>query len=1022
MKFTKKANNAIRRFIACSAATVQSRKRIKLALGSCPSAAENSHGAVLAANFHERPTDVDEHGRIRQMIELENVWTAKTTINLCQGDPNADPTPVDIFSLSEMAEGEKYFVPLQFRPSAKDGWYSLKGHIQRAGHLDGSQLTCAGSPGLKSMSYKVQCFRHSLSRAEPNSSSQFADHAKPKSIRRSHYKENGGKPRRGTKRRVLNSTGPTKKGPKEGTKYHSNTRRPQHPEDQCPVVQYLFVDEENDRFYFKTGVGCNTHCKHPKICAHEIVALVSSAPENVTETQHQLARAYGSTGVAQRLATEQSDSDVHYSPGAVRKWRKEAMSNINADQCGKIASVDDDGANEFVNMLRADPTVSALFVYDEVGLGVGPKSNSVKYTIHSANGDAKDGDLEVDATPAEVKHQIGIVRAASGKKTGRILLLAVWTTTEEARRFYVHPEVCSWDVTEGTNNEQRGLFLGLNYGADLVSNVHTNVFIPNNQRWVFQYLAKKGIPLLHGQDTISRIQVNVFDQAINEYGPFLSNMTADVRFCAYHRLIQKTAPYRGMVSDEPGRSALKDFDVLCDSISDKVENEMEYELTLELTKMYVEKLHEQGTFSPLLVAEINKQIDAIDFHKQHIANHFFLDKFNMKKRTTTANECRHRNIKYGEDGIGPSHSLAQSGGTQNAKRKASTNRKQSRDARDVTSVSLWGQNVSHVSPEAGRILLGMWESRLAYDSARIDEKTWLVACLEPDPMQNAVEPQYHRCRTVKLVDGCHLECDCKQMTWLGIACPHILCITDEVHESCWITRWWNEFVFYCRRPGVSKEISQAWEDLAFNSPKQPGVLFRNVPKADQYPVLSDPSVPLERFIDLRDSPVPVVLNYDPETIAVALERIKSRMPSVGMSVEMDFADGHNPSEFTFPAGDGGDDDDAVPFPDSKADDLYFSMKAYAGSISKQNPDGPMRREIEHVLAELAVKSMLRAEGKYDPPTAEELAQRSANVTGLPDSKKGDEDEDESSSQYLSFCSQVPTTKTKDERIPQYWER
>mmetsp|Transcript_10702 Transcript_10702/g.25232 ORF Transcript_10702/g.25232 Transcript_10702/m.25232 type:complete len:83 (+) Transcript_10702:273-521(+) len=41
----------------------------------------------------------------------------------------------------------------------------------------------------------------------------------------------------------------------------------------------------------------------------------------------------------------------------------------------------------------------------------------------------------------------------------------------------------------------------------------------------------------------------------------LSNMTADVRFCAYHRLIQKTAPYRGMVSDEPGRSALKDFDV-----------------------------------------------------------------------------------------------------------------------------------------------------------------------------------------------------------------------------------------------------------------------------------------------------------------------------------------------------------------------------------------------------------------------------------------------------------------------------
>lgn len=94
----------------------------------------------------------------------------------------------------------------------------------------------------------------------------------------------------------------------------------------------------------------------------ELLDLESIAPENVTKTQHQLARAYGSTGVAQRLATEQSDSDVHYSPSAVRKWREEAMSNINADQYGKIASVGDDGANEFVNMLRANPTVSAVFI------------------------------------------------------------------------------------------------------------------------------------------------------------------------------------------------------------------------------------------------------------------------------------------------------------------------------------------------------------------------------------------------------------------------------------------------------------------------------------------------------------------------------------------------------------------------------------------------------------------------------------------------------------------------------------
>jgi len=40
-----------------------------------------------------------------------------------------------------------------------------------------------------------------------------------------------------------------------------------------------------------------------------------------------------------------------------------------------------------------------------------------------------------------------------------------------------------------------------------------------------------------------------------------------------------------------------------------------------------------------------------------VSNHFFLDSFNIKKRTTTSNECRHRNIKYGEDKVGPNNKL-----------------------------------------------------------------------------------------------------------------------------------------------------------------------------------------------------------------------------------------------------------------------------------------------------------------------------------------------------------------------------
>ena len=49
--------------------------------------------------------------------------------------------------------------------------------------------------------------------------------------------------------------------------------------------------------------------------------------------------------------------------------------------------------------------------------------------------------------------------------TGRMLLVIAWTSSKESKIFAAHPHVCSWDVTEGTNNEKRKLFIGLNYDA-----------------------------------------------------------------------------------------------------------------------------------------------------------------------------------------------------------------------------------------------------------------------------------------------------------------------------------------------------------------------------------------------------------------------------------------------------------------------------------------------------------------------------------------------------------------------------
>ena len=85
------AKGVVRRFIASAAASVQSRKKVRL-LGRAPSEAEISHGKILTARFSSpigvgSGTGDDNHSRIRQLTEINNVWTAEANVKLCPGCP-----------------------------------------------------------------------------------------------------------------------------------------------------------------------------------------------------------------------------------------------------------------------------------------------------------------------------------------------------------------------------------------------------------------------------------------------------------------------------------------------------------------------------------------------------------------------------------------------------------------------------------------------------------------------------------------------------------------------------------------------------------------------------------------------------------------------------------------------------------------------------------------------------------------------------------------------------------------------
>ena len=101
-------------------------------------------------------------------------------------------------------------------------------------------------------------------------------------------------------------------------------------------------------------------------------------------------------------------------------------------------------------------------------------------------------------------------------RTGRILLAVAWCTKQMSMFFQKYPEVCSWDVTNGTNAERRGLMIGCNYTSSFKSNPFIFAFLPNCRRWAFQWISRCAVPMLHSENVTNEIQVILFDEDCNE--------------------------------------------------------------------------------------------------------------------------------------------------------------------------------------------------------------------------------------------------------------------------------------------------------------------------------------------------------------------------------------------------------------------------------------------------------------------------------------------------------------------------
>ena len=79
----------------------------------------------------------------------------------------------------------------------------------------------------------------------------------------------------------------------------------------------VYVDACHDRFKLISGFGANQHAGHPRLKINEVQPLLSSAPEEEHQLQHDLGAAAAPTCVRQRFMAKRTS--LHYSKHAMSK-------------------------------------------------------------------------------------------------------------------------------------------------------------------------------------------------------------------------------------------------------------------------------------------------------------------------------------------------------------------------------------------------------------------------------------------------------------------------------------------------------------------------------------------------------------------------------------------------------------------------------------------------------------------------------------------------------------------------------
>ena len=249
------------------------------------------------------------------------------------------------------------------------------------------------------------------------------------------------------------------------------TTRAVNEEDRCPFGLRIFCCEEDQHWYLTNSSTAaetdGTHKGHFALPPETVRIPISEADESCIELAlHAQEMALPDSQIAQLLEL-QTNGSKRFSSSQIRYLiERHKSEKIVKDFQSRELSSAETLLESFDKLIAEGEDLSyvALVQSKEHGFELKfPKGR------HKSISDPADLDMA------------GIRRAMSVGKGQSVLLAFAWITGEERKMLEKFPELITFDVTENTNKEKRGLFVGTGQDGNGKLFIALHSFMPNAQ-------------------------------------------------------------------------------------------------------------------------------------------------------------------------------------------------------------------------------------------------------------------------------------------------------------------------------------------------------------------------------------------------------------------------------------------------------------------------------------------------------------------------------------------------------------